>query len=193
MWKDSSFFCSSTRHYLLYKVRNMQNAQGQYVDLYVPRKCSWTNRLIHATDHAAVTVCLPLTIVSLLHWRQYFCSRLQSVSRFIPTILFLLCTVVIIDWHCKRRPKQRNVHLREHHLLLEWLHSFKGMYIRTLGLSLHCCFLCSMISLEHEEELLQIYVSLFFYRVRVMLPLMRLPSGQAFFLRNKVDSELIKH
>eukprot|EP00591_Stephanopyxis_turris_P009040 CAMPEP_0195518084 /NCGR_PEP_ID=MMETSP0794_2-20130614/12165_1 /TAXON_ID=515487 /ORGANISM="Stephanopyxis turris, Strain CCMP 815" /LENGTH=82 /DNA_ID=CAMNT_0040646991 /DNA_START=58 /DNA_END=306 /DNA_ORIENTATION=- len=34
----------------------MQNASGQYVDLYVPRKCSWTNRLIHSSDYAAVTV-----------------------------------------------------------------------------------------------------------------------------------------
>ncbi len=34
----------------------MQNAQGQFVDLYVPRKCSWTNRLIHSIDHASVTV-----------------------------------------------------------------------------------------------------------------------------------------
>ena len=34
----------------------MQNAAGQYVDLYVPRKCSWTNRLIHSSDYASVSL-----------------------------------------------------------------------------------------------------------------------------------------
>ena len=34
----------------------MQNASGQYVDLYVPRKCSWTNRLIHSSDYASVSL-----------------------------------------------------------------------------------------------------------------------------------------
>eukprot|EP00518_Triparma_eleuthera_P000332 CAMPEP_0182462470 /NCGR_PEP_ID=MMETSP1319-20130603/6720_1 /TAXON_ID=172717 /ORGANISM="Bolidomonas pacifica, Strain RCC208" /LENGTH=83 /DNA_ID=CAMNT_0024661905 /DNA_START=157 /DNA_END=408 /DNA_ORIENTATION=- len=32
----------------------MQNESGQNVDLYVPRKCSYTNRLIPAKDHGAV-------------------------------------------------------------------------------------------------------------------------------------------
>ena len=32
----------------------MQNEQGENVDLYVPRKCSWTSRLIESKDHAAV-------------------------------------------------------------------------------------------------------------------------------------------
>ncbi|KAJ1699398.1 hypothetical protein LUZ63_007910 [Rhynchospora breviuscula] len=32
----------------------MQNEEGQIVDLYVPRKCSATNRLITAKDHASV-------------------------------------------------------------------------------------------------------------------------------------------
>ncbi|KAM0752828.1 ribosomal protein S21e [Meredithblackwellia eburnea MCA 4105] len=34
----------------------MQNDQGQVVDLYVPRKCSATNRLITAKDHASVQI-----------------------------------------------------------------------------------------------------------------------------------------
>ena len=34
----------------------MQNDQGQPVDLYIPRKCSWTNRLIEAFDKASVQV-----------------------------------------------------------------------------------------------------------------------------------------
>jgi len=34
----------------------MQNEEGLNVDLYVPRKCSWTNRLVESKDHAAVQV-----------------------------------------------------------------------------------------------------------------------------------------
>ena len=34
----------------------MQNEEGQVVDLYVPRKCSATNRLITAKDHASVQI-----------------------------------------------------------------------------------------------------------------------------------------
>eukprot|EP01115_Flamella_aegyptia_P003375 TRINITY_DN1572_c0_g1_i1.p1 TRINITY_DN1572_c0_g1~~TRINITY_DN1572_c0_g1_i1.p1 ORF type:complete len:85 (-),score=39.85 TRINITY_DN1572_c0_g1_i1:29-283(-) len=32
----------------------MQNEEGEKVDLYIPRKCSATNRLITAKDHASV-------------------------------------------------------------------------------------------------------------------------------------------
>ncbi|EKX41737.1 small subunit ribosomal protein S21e, cytoplasmic [Guillardia theta CCMP2712] len=34
----------------------MQNAEGTTVDLYVPRKCSATNRLIQAKDHGSVQI-----------------------------------------------------------------------------------------------------------------------------------------
>ena len=34
----------------------MQNDQGVIVDLYIPRKCSATNRLITAKDHASVQI-----------------------------------------------------------------------------------------------------------------------------------------
>jgi small subunit ribosomal protein S21e len=34
----------------------MQNEAGENVDLYIPRKCSWTNRLIRANDHASVQI-----------------------------------------------------------------------------------------------------------------------------------------
>merc|ERR1712170_278878 len=33
---------------------NMQNDAGEYVDMYIPRKCSASNRLINAKDHASV-------------------------------------------------------------------------------------------------------------------------------------------
>ncbi|KAI2640951.1 ribosomal protein S21e [Xylaria nigripes] len=34
----------------------MENDRGELVDLYVPRKCSATGRLIKATDHASVQI-----------------------------------------------------------------------------------------------------------------------------------------
>mmetsp|Transcript_9632 Transcript_9632/g.14169 ORF Transcript_9632/g.14169 Transcript_9632/m.14169 type:complete len:86 (-) Transcript_9632:278-535(-) len=34
----------------------MQNENGDNVDLYIPRKCSWTNRLIKAKDHGSVQI-----------------------------------------------------------------------------------------------------------------------------------------
>jgi len=34
----------------------MENDAGQVVDLYVPRKCAATNRLITAKDHASVQI-----------------------------------------------------------------------------------------------------------------------------------------
>ncbi|KAL9252366.1 Small ribosomal subunit protein eS21-like protein [Drosera capensis] len=34
----------------------MQNEEGQIMDLYIPRKCSATNRLITAKDHASVQI-----------------------------------------------------------------------------------------------------------------------------------------
>merc|ERR1712002_616103 len=38
------------------KETNMQNDAGQVVDLYIPRKCSATNNLISAKDHASVQI-----------------------------------------------------------------------------------------------------------------------------------------
>ncbi|MEW5301865.1 MAG: hypothetical protein WDW38_008492 [Sanguina aurantia] len=32
----------------------MQNDEGQTVDLYIPRKCAWTNKLITAKDHSSI-------------------------------------------------------------------------------------------------------------------------------------------
>jgi small subunit ribosomal protein S21e len=34
----------------------MQNDKGKIVDLYIPRKCSATGRLVNAKDHAAVQI-----------------------------------------------------------------------------------------------------------------------------------------
>ncbi|XP_023244005.1 small ribosomal subunit protein eS21-like [Centruroides vittatus] len=32
----------------------MQNEAGEHVDLYIPRKCSASNRIIHAKDYASI-------------------------------------------------------------------------------------------------------------------------------------------
>jgi len=34
----------------------MQNERGDNVDLYVPRKCSYTSRLIEAKDHGSIQI-----------------------------------------------------------------------------------------------------------------------------------------
>ncbi|TMW69350.1 hypothetical protein Poli38472_001506 [Pythium oligandrum] len=34
----------------------MQNEAGQSIDIYIPRKCSWTNRIIAAKDHSSVQI-----------------------------------------------------------------------------------------------------------------------------------------
>ena len=34
----------------------MQNEAGEYVDLYIPRKCSASNRILSARDHASIQV-----------------------------------------------------------------------------------------------------------------------------------------
>ena len=34
----------------------MQNEQGDYVDIILPRKCTATNRLLHSRDFASVQI-----------------------------------------------------------------------------------------------------------------------------------------
>jgi small subunit ribosomal protein S21e len=34
----------------------MQNEKGEVVDLYIPRKCSWTNRILVSKDHGSVQI-----------------------------------------------------------------------------------------------------------------------------------------
>ena len=34
----------------------MQNEDGEIVDLYIPRKCSWTNRILTSKDHGSVQI-----------------------------------------------------------------------------------------------------------------------------------------
>ncbi|XP_074604374.1 ribosomal protein S21 [Brevipalpus obovatus] len=34
----------------------MQNDAGECVDMYIPRKCSASNRIIHANDHSSIQI-----------------------------------------------------------------------------------------------------------------------------------------
>ncbi|KAL6152334.1 40S ribosomal protein S21 [Exserohilum turcicum] len=36
----------------------MENERGELVDLYIPRKCSATNRIIRPDDHASVQIAI---------------------------------------------------------------------------------------------------------------------------------------
>ncbi|KAK2466967.1 hypothetical protein APHAL10511_001225 [Amanita phalloides] len=49
-----NFHCTFSHAYLVSKT--MENDQGVLVDLYVPRKCAATNRLITSKDHASVQI-----------------------------------------------------------------------------------------------------------------------------------------
>ena len=45
-----------TQVFFTQQSNNMQNDKGVIVDLYIPRKCSATGRLINAKDHASVQI-----------------------------------------------------------------------------------------------------------------------------------------
>lgn len=49
-------FSPSNRIFNFLSTNKMQNENGENVDLYVPRKCSWTNRLLTAKDHGSVQI-----------------------------------------------------------------------------------------------------------------------------------------
>merc|ERR1712048_639611 len=41
------------------KMQSMRNVQGDGVDLYVPRKCSATSRILHPRDRSSIQLNLP--------------------------------------------------------------------------------------------------------------------------------------
>lgn len=45
----------------------MQNEAGEYVDLYIPRKCSASNRILSAKDHASIQVIMPYSLKLLVY------------------------------------------------------------------------------------------------------------------------------
>ncbi|EJK64981.1 hypothetical protein THAOC_14227, partial [Thalassiosira oceanica] len=52
-WRGTELYGQKCR---IAKDLTMQNENGENVDLYIPRKCSWTNRLIRAKDHGSVQI-----------------------------------------------------------------------------------------------------------------------------------------
>ena len=48
----------------------MQNSEGEYVDLYIPRKCQATNRLIDCKDTASVQITLNTEGLNLEHHKK---------------------------------------------------------------------------------------------------------------------------
>ena len=52
---DLSRFLFEINHVTLHPA-TMQNKAGEYVDLYIPRKCSASNRIIAAKDHASIQI-----------------------------------------------------------------------------------------------------------------------------------------
>merc|ERR1711907_709909 len=64
---------------------NMQNDAGEVVDLYLPRKCSATNSIIAAQDHASVQINIakvnPQTGVATGEYYTYaFCGPVRSMG-----------------------------------------------------------------------------------------------------------------
>ncbi|CRG88104.1 40S ribosomal protein S21 [Talaromyces islandicus] len=53
-----SFTVQPSRRYTTEQFAKMENEKGEIVDLYVPRKCSATNRIIKANDHASVQLAI---------------------------------------------------------------------------------------------------------------------------------------
>ncbi|XP_035582261.1 40S ribosomal protein S21-like [Zalophus californianus] len=47
-------FCAGARGGGSRRALNVQNDAGEFVDLYVPRKCSASNRIIGAKNHASI-------------------------------------------------------------------------------------------------------------------------------------------
>merc|ERR1712076_215012 len=47
-------FLSPSLSKVIFKTVNMQNDAGEFVDMYVPRKGSASNRIIAAKDHASI-------------------------------------------------------------------------------------------------------------------------------------------
>ena len=60
---------------------------GESVDLYIPRKCSWTNRLITAKDHASIQINIGHLDETGVYTGQY---TTLALSGFVRTMVRLL-------------------------------------------------------------------------------------------------------
>ena len=63
----------------------MQNSEGQYVDLYIPRKCQATNRLIDCKDTASVQITLNTDGLNLENKKDEQKNLTMVISGFVRT------------------------------------------------------------------------------------------------------------
>ena len=63
----------------------MQNDKGEYVDLYVPRKCHATNRLLDAKDTASVQITLNTDGLNLENHKDDQKHLTMVISGFVRT------------------------------------------------------------------------------------------------------------
>ena len=63
----------------------MQNSDGKYVDLYIPRKCHSTNRLIDCKDTASVQVTLNTDGLNLENKKDDENTLTMIISGFVRT------------------------------------------------------------------------------------------------------------
>merc|ERR1711976_162366 len=80
----------------------MENDQGEIVDIYVPRKCSSSNRILAAKDHASVQI----TIAEVDESGRYtgsniaynICGEIRRMGESDDAVNRLSKTDGIIDW-----------------------------------------------------------------------------------------------
>ena len=63
----------------------MQNSEGQYVDLYIPRKCHATNRLLDCKDTASVQITLNTDGLNLENKKEEQNKLTMVISGFVRT------------------------------------------------------------------------------------------------------------
>merc|ERR1711887_528233 len=62
-------------------IATMQNNEGEIVDLYIPRKCTVSNRVIKANDHASVQLNIGHLDASGVYTGQYTAVSLVGYVR----------------------------------------------------------------------------------------------------------------
>ena len=63
----------------------MQNSEGTYVDLYIPRKCHATNRLLDCKDTASVQITLNTDGLNFENKKQDQNNLTMVISGFVRT------------------------------------------------------------------------------------------------------------
>ena len=63
----------------------MQNSEGTYVDLYVPRKCHATNRLLDCKDTASVQITINTEGLDLPNKKEQDNKLTMVISGFVRT------------------------------------------------------------------------------------------------------------